>query len=187
MDNLKYTCECCGKTHESWPAIAFQFPDNYYELSEIEKTTICEVDSDFCIITRPEQTDRFIRCTYTQKVNEHCEDLEYGMWVSLSETSFRNYEEIYGDKDSEQREYFGWLCTYIPDYEFSESIPTTVRTRKNGERPEIIPHETFEHDFVRDYYEGISKNEAERRINKALGIVDERKNKKEKKKPWWKF
>jgi hypothetical protein len=60
----------------------------------------------------------------------------------------------------------------MADYKFSESIPTTVFTRLEGQRPEMVPHNDFDHPFVRDYYEGITREEAERRIKAMLEIVE---------------
>lgn len=187
-ENIKFKCSCCGEIHEEWPALTFISPDNYNCLSEEDKKSIGYIDSDFCTINHRDQIDRFIRCTLIQKVNDHCEDLDYGLWVSLSEKSYVDYEKNF-KKGSEEKAYFGWLCNDIIDYEFSESIPTDVITRNNGQRPEIIPHKDFEHPFVKDYYDGISKKEAERRISNMLEIV--RKNETEKveseNKKWWKI
>lgn len=183
---IKYTCSCCGQDHYEWPALTFKSPDNYDTLSQEDKEKIAEIDSDFCIIKHSDQTDRFIRCTLTQKVNDHCEDLEYGLWVSLSEKSFDNYADNY-DNENHETKYFGWLCNDIPEYEFKQSIPTTVFTKTGNKRPEIVPHEDFDHPFVKDYYNGISKQEAEKRINAMLCIVAQTNNTEDNKKPWWKF
>lgn len=176
---VKFKCSCCGNIHEEWPALAFASPDNYDCLSEQDKKNIAYLDSDFCIINHEEQTDRFIRCTLIQKVNDHCEDLHYGLWVSLSEKSYLDYEENF-QKESEEKVYFGWLCNAILGHEFSESIPMNVVTRNNGLRPELFPHESFDHPFVKEYYNGILKAEAESRISEMLGIVSKTENKK-----WW--
>jgi len=167
----KYTCSSCGKEHEEWPALAFISPSHYHTLSEEDKKNIAEIDSDFCVINHPGQTDRFIRCTMVQKVIDHCEDLHYGLWVSLSEKSFRDYTDNYKNENHEVS-YFGWLCNDLPEYEFNESIPTTVHTKTGNQRPEIVPHEGVDHPFVHDYYNGITKAEAEKRINEMLGIAD---------------
>jgi hypothetical protein len=172
-NQIKYTCNNCGKEHKEWPALTYISPTNYDTLSEEDKQNIAELTSDFCIITHPDQTDRFIRCTLTQKVIDHCEDLEYGLWVSLSEKSFNDYSENFINENHEAK-YFGWLCNDLPDYEFPESIPTTVFTRTGGSRPYIVPHENFDHPFVKDFYNGITKAEAERRINEMMRIVAER-------------
>lgn len=166
-ESLKFKCSCCGEIHDEWPAIAFVSPDNYNCLSEKDKKSIGFLNEDFCVISYIDQVDRFIRCTLTQKVNDHCEDLDYGFWVSLSEKSYLDYEQNF-KKETSLNSYFGWLCNDILDYEFKVSIPMDVINRKNGERPELIPHRDFDHPFVKDYYNGISKKEAERRISNML-------------------
>lgn len=159
----KYICSSCEKEHEGWPALTFTSPANYHMLSEADKQNIAELDSDFCIIHHTNQTDRFIRCTLKQKVIDHCEDMEYGLWVSLSEKSYQDYFDNYNNENHETS-YFGWLCNILPDYEFKESIPTTLYTKAGNHRPEIVPHKDFDHPFVIDYYNGITKDDAERRI-----------------------
>ncbi|MBS1532782.1 MAG: DUF2199 domain-containing protein, partial [Bacteroidetes bacterium] len=148
------------------PALSYLAPLFYDDLSDEEKQNIAELSDDFCIIHNADQTDRFIRGTLTQKVIDHCENLEYGLWVSLSEKSFEDYKSNFGNKDHEGG-YFGWLSNNLPGFQF-QSIPTNVITRKGGLRPDIIPHKDFDHPFVRDYYNGITKEEAERRILAAF-------------------
>jgi hypothetical protein len=62
----------------------------------------------------------------------------------------------------------------LPEYEFKVSIPMTVFTRVGNQRPEIVPHRDFDHPFVKDYCNGITKEEAERRIREMLKIVESR-------------
>jgi len=50
-----------------------------------------------------------------------------------------------------------------------------------------VPHEDFDHPFVYDYYNGISKEEAERRIHEMLRVISDRDSEKTERKPWWKF
>lgn len=160
---MTYTCPSCGETHDSWPALAFRAPDSYVHLSVEEKESIAFLNSDFCVIEYPDQTDRFIRVVMTQKVNDHCSDLEYGIWVSLSEKNFHDYNDNF-DNPNHQVQYFGWLSNKLPDYTFKDYIPCLVQTRPDGQRPEIAPRPDFEHPFVQDYYNGITKAEAELRI-----------------------
>ncbi len=169
MNNtIKYICDCCGKEHESWPAITYNAPNSYSNLSSEEKEEIAVIDQDFCVIKyADDHIDRFIRVVFIQKVNDHCENLEYGFWVSLSETSFKDYLENF-DNENHETQYFGWLSNYIPQYEFSNSIPTTVVTKSGNDRPEIFPHNDFDHPFVKDFYNGITKEEAEKRIREIL-------------------
>ncbi|MFN8309778.1 MAG: DUF2199 domain-containing protein [Chitinophagales bacterium] len=186
-DKPKYRCTKCGKIHEEWLALTFDSPTAYNVLPETIKKEIGELTSDFCMVRHPEQTDRFIRGTLTLKVTDHCEDLDYGVWVSLSEKSFQDYSENFGNPNHEAK-YFGWLNNDIPEYEVREDgIPTTVFTRKDGLRPEIVPHQDFDHQLVRDYYNGISKTEAEQRIKDMLKSIHERDREGTSTKPWWKL
>jgi hypothetical protein len=181
--NIKYTCSHCGKSHEEWPALTYISPTNYNLLTEDDKRNIAVIDEDFCVIKHPEQTDRFIRCTLSQKVIDQCETLEYGLWVSLSEKSFQDYSDNFNN-ENHTTQYFGWLSNELPDYNFARSIPTTVVTRTGNQRAEIIPHDDIDHPFVHDYYHGITKQEAERRINEMLKT--NRESRQNKAKPWWK-
>lgn len=181
-----YKCPTCGKMHEDWPAIAFDSPTGYNVLPENIKNEIGSLANDFCIIHHPEQTDRFIRATLALKVVDQCENLEYGVWVSLSEKNFHDYKNNYNNPNHEAK-YFGWLCNDIPEYEIIENIPTTVFTRTNGQRPEIIPHQDFDHSLVHDYYNGITKIEAENRIEKMLKVINDRSKPDTIKKIGWKF
>ena len=186
-ETKKYICSCCGKEHEEWPALVYVTPTNYDTLSEDDKKNIAELNTDFCVIAHSEQTDRFIRCTLTQKVIDYCEDLEYGLWVSLSEKSFQDYSDNFKNENHDAK-YFGWLSNNLPDYDFSDgSIPTTVFTKTDNNRPEIVPHQGFEHPFVIDYNNGTSKIEAERRIKEMLKLNDSLNSNITETKPWWKL
>lgn len=164
--NQKYICKNCGQEHDGWPALTYTSPSSYLELTEEEKKN-AELSSDFCVINHTDQTDRFIRGTLTLKVVDHCETLEYGLWVSLSEKSFQDYSDNY-DNNNYETKYFGWLSNVLPDYPDTRKVPTTVFTRTGNQRPEIVPHEDFDHPFVKDYYNGITKEVAERLINEMI-------------------
>ena len=150
--------------------LMLHFSFQYDELSDEEKQRIGELSSDFCQIHYANQTARFIRCTLTQKVIDHCDNLEYGLWVSLSEKSFQDYSDNF-ENENHEAGYFGWLSNNIPEYDLKESIPTDVVTRTGNQRPEIIPHQSIDHPFVHDYYAGITKEEAEKRIRSMLDKI----------------
>ncbi len=187
---MSYICSCCGEEMQDWPAITYISPISYSVLSDFEKENIATLTSDFCVIEYPDQTDRFIRTVMVQKVDDSEEDLHYGFWVSLSEKSFEEYENDFG-KVIGGKEYFGWLCSYIPQYDFLESIPMKVVTRSDGDRPLIFPEQDFDHPFVRDFYIGISRNEAEKRVHDVLRSVaktnDESSPNSALTKPWWRL
>ena len=165
--NYDSCCSVCGKPHNDWPALAFNLPTSYHELTESERESLTKIDLDFCEIKYKDQTDRFIRVVLKQKIKDYEKELEYGLWVSLSVKNWNDYKLNY-DNENHEVQYFGWLNSRIPEYENTMNIPTTVITKKGNERPEIVPHQDHEHEFVEDFYNGISKEEAEKRIHEMI-------------------
>ena len=159
----KYKCAKCGEVHDSLPALGFIYPFHYDILSENDKKEIVEISDDFCIIHHPEQTDYFIRAVMNINIIDCCESLDYGIWVSLSEKSFRDYEENFKQETNEPV-YFGMICNEIPDYEESTlGLHVNVQVRNGGIRPEVIPHQA-EHQLIKDWENGISLDDALGRI-----------------------
>ncbi len=161
----EFKCSTCGETHNELPALGFITPYYYDTLNENDKEEIAEISSDFCVIKYEDQTDRFIRTTLTMQINDACEDLDYGIWVSLSEKSFNEYKAEFKD-NIEGKTYFGIISSEIPDYEESTlGLHVNVNTRSGGIRPEIIPHQNV-HELISDWDNGISIIDAEKRINR---------------------
>ena len=161
-------CTICGKQHSEWPALTYATPTAYYTLTEDEKASlVTRLGTDFCVIEYEDQTDRFIRTVLTLRVIDYPEPLTYGLWVSLSEKSFKDYDDNF-DNGYHQAEYFGWLASVPPEYDASVSIPMRVITGTEGQRPEIIPFADFDHPFVQDYQTGITRQEAEQRMHAML-------------------
>lgn len=153
----------CGKIHSELPAIGFSAPDYYGGLTEEEKHNIAQISADFCVITHVDQTDRFIRTVLSIPIIDSCEKLDYGIWVSVSEQTFNEYEQNF-DQESEQKTYFGMISNELIDYdETTLGLHVDVKTQKNGLRPEIIPH-SGTHDLISDWENGISLEEAKSRI-----------------------
>ncbi|WHF51203.1 DUF2199 domain-containing protein [Chryseobacterium gotjawalense] len=166
--NSKYKCSVCGEIHHDYPALNFAYPNSYYWLTEEQKNSFpVHIDSDFCTIEYPDRTDRFIRVVLKQKIAKSGLYLEYGLWVSVSEESYEDYVANFNNENHETI-YFGWLSNALPDYKFEKSIPMDVKTKSGNQRPEIYPHLDFDHPFVHDFYHGITKEEAEKRIHNML-------------------
>jgi hypothetical protein len=164
---MKYICSKCGQEHEGRPAIAFDSPHQYERLNQEDKKSIATLSPDLCVIKHEDQTDRFIRTVLHQKVNDDCQTLDYGVWVSLSEKSFKDYVDNYDNEDY-RATYFGFLSNNLTGYLDTISIRSNVVLRGKI-RPEVIPHDDqLEHDFVKDYYQGIDKTTADGRVKEAL-------------------
>ncbi len=168
---MKFICSCCGIEQETYPALGYKVPLYYSCLSEEEKKDLAEITSDTCIVKETENTFYFIRGVLIQKVTDGCQNLEYGVWVSLSEKSFTDYL-VNIDNVDHQATYFGWFNSLLPDYEIEEmeNLSTNVMTQGKGNRPtiEIQKEQTINSKFADDYHNGITEKEAIRRIEKAL-------------------
>ena len=163
---MTYFCSQCEVEHENFDelAIAFDAPIYYSGLSEEEKKNSAKLSDDFCIIYDEEQTDRFIRCVLVQKIIDGCQELECGIWVSVSEKSYQDYYDNF-DNENHSANYFGWISNSISEYKDIIKVPVRMHVSEGNQRPEIIPNEDFEHPFVKDYYHEITQEEAKRRIN----------------------
>jgi hypothetical protein len=166
----KFKCARCGKYHDELPALGFLSPIYFAQLSEQEKEDMADLSDDFCVIKHPDQTDRFIRTTLTIPIHDACEDLDYGIWASLSEKSFEEYRQEFGD-NIEGKIYFGRICNVIDGYEESTiGLHVNVETRAGGARPKLVPHAS-NHQLVREWENGISMKEAVWRIEKAYDSI----------------
>ncbi|MDR2221815.1 MAG: DUF2199 domain-containing protein [Flavobacteriaceae bacterium] len=164
---MKYICADCGQEHEDWPALVFQAPDPYLALSEEAKAN-AELTKEICCIDDEEGTHWYLRGVMTQYVYDACQYLDYGVWVSLSEASMKDYYEHYDDKEYKTT-YFGWLVTDLPNYPANTTfaLPTNVEVDNSKGIPTILPHQG-DSIFIKEFYEGISTEEALHRIDALL-------------------
>lgn len=161
----KNVCTICGNVHEEWPALVFDSPIHYN--SEIKKEGKTTLTDDFCVIEHDTKTHYYIRVQLKQKVINCDKFLAYGLWVSLSEKNYKDYKQNFNN-DNYETGYFGWLSNALPEYVDILNIPMNVFTKKGNERPQTFPHDDFDHPFVKDFYNGITREEAEKRIHEML-------------------
>lgn len=166
---MTYTCEQCGQEHEDWPALVFKAPDPYLALSE-EGREKAELTKEICCIEEEDGTNQwYIRGVLTQYVYDACQHLDYGVWVSLSEASIKDYYEHYEDK-TYKTTYFGWLVTNLPNYPANTTfgLPTNVEVDNSKGIPTILPHKKGDSIFIEEFYDGISTAEALLRIEAII-------------------
>ena len=163
LNDKKGDCE-----HEELPAIGFLAPFYYDVLEDEDKATMAELTDDFCVIRHPDQTDRFIRAVLHIPIKGTGETFDYGLWVSVSEKSFKAYKKSY-DKDGKSQIYFGRISNEIADYETSTlGLHADINTRNGGIRPEIVLHNS-DHPLFSDWTNGIAREEALKRIRLLEG------------------
>lgn len=164
-----YICATCGKTHSDLPSIGFAEPFHYQILSEKDKEEIALINEDLCRIGHDTQTDYFIRAVLQIPIIDHEKTLDYGIWVSVSEKTFKEYFLQIENKKPEEKTYFGMISNWIGDYESDTiGLHMNVDTQLGNFRPLLVPHESS-HPLVCDWENGITYEEAERRVHIAFG------------------
>ena len=111
-----WTCSCCGRSFNSLPMnYAFAVPANWFALSEAERVnTRSKLDANLCVIDRKEY---YVRGCLEIPVSDSPEIFVWGVWVSVSEASFRNVLDHWTSPiDPDEPPRFGWLCNWIRGY-----------------------------------------------------------------------
>jgi hypothetical protein len=84
------------------------------------------------------------------------EPFVWGVWVSLSESSFKAWKDTYSLKlRSHIGPFFGWLSAAIQPYPDTINLKTRVHLRDDGIRP-FIELEPTDHPLAIEQCEGIS-------------------------------
>ncbi|WP_413671961.1 DUF2199 domain-containing protein [Massilia cellulosiltytica] len=151
--SFEFHCTACGQTHHGMPALDAAAPLSYYTVPEDERETRCQLDSDACII---DDTYYFVRGCLEIPVHGEQEPFSWGVWVSLSEQSFRQWLESYeSEKRSHIGPFFGWLNAALGPYPDTVNLKTSVCLRDGFIRP-FIELEPTDHPLAVEQREGIS-------------------------------
>lgn len=97
------------------PSLDTAAPLSDYAVPTSEREARCLIDSDACVI---DKSQYFVRGCLEVPVHGQHEPFSWGVWVSLSEQSFRQWFACY---ESERRShigpFFGWLNAALKPYE----------------------------------------------------------------------
>ena len=132
---FRFKCNSCSKWHEGMPAFGAEAPLAYYYVPPADREKRCVLGSDTCVIDG--ETFYVLGCLEIP-VDGEPEPFSWGVWVSLSKSSF---DEFLGCFDRHERSqvgpFFGWLSAELPLYTSTVSLKTRVHLRDNGIRPYI--------------------------------------------------
>jgi len=156
---LTFTCSCCGKTHEGSPSFGYKSPRYYDLLSDEDKTRIAILQDDICVIGINDNSDFFVRTILEVPIHGVAEPFMWGVWVSLSQASFKRYMSTWDNHD-ENDHYFGWFSNQLPHYPDTLNLKASVRPRNGGLRPFLVLEEA-DHPLVQHFHRGISIGEAQ--------------------------
>lgn len=148
-----FTCPTCGEIHRGMPAFGADSPLSYYALSPDEQATRGRLGTDDCVL---DDQLFFVRGSLEVPVHGESEPFSWGVWVSLSEASYRQWvDSFHLEERSHLGPFFGWLNTALNPYPDTVSLKTRVHLRDHGMRP-YIELEPTDHPLAIEQREGIS-------------------------------
>jgi hypothetical protein len=163
-----WTCRCCGKQFNTLPLdFAYKAPDHWFDTPESDQQVRRKLDSDLCAIDK----DRFVRGCLEIPVIGRDDRFVWGVWVSVSEESFKRVLDLWNAPASEIEQEppkFGWLCNNISLYPPTMSLKTNLHLRSGGPRP-FIELEPTDHPLAIEQRQGISIERVEE-IAAALSL-----------------
>lgn len=164
MEALRYKCTTCGEEHEGLPDLSFASPFYFGTVPEGERTKRATLTDDTCVI---DKEDFFVRVCLPIPIRGTQAEFVWGAWVSLSQTNFRRYVEMFKvDLPDGEGPYFGWFCNNLPGYPETLNLKTQVYLQKGGKRP-LIKLEPTDHPLSVHQREGIP-------LSDLMGILGDR-------------
>ncbi|MCL1049937.1 DUF2199 domain-containing protein [Shewanella abyssi] len=162
---FSFKCSSCDKIHEGSPSFGFNAPDPYLEQSEDVKEQ-GKLTKDLCFYTDEDGTHYFVRAVMEISIDGVSEPFTWGVWSSLSKSSYDRYVETYDNPDLKDC-FFGCFSNYLPYYESTYALKLEVQPQENNQRPLLVPHES-EHQLVIDFENGISISRAQEIAEKCM-------------------
>ena len=149
---LSYRCTCCGEQFDGSPSFAYSKPIYYFWVPEEAREDRITIDTDTCHIRAdpndPDDHDIYaIRATLDIPINDVEEPFCWGLWVTVSEVSYKRYLATY-DQDQSEDGCFAWLSVTMPYYnsvdegQSFENLACDLHWGVQGQRPKIVLHES---------------------------------------------
>jgi hypothetical protein len=134
------------------PSFGWDYPIQYLEIPKPERARRCSLGSDKCVI---DAKWFFVRGCLEIPVHGQEEPFSWGVWASLSESSFEQWARTYEwSKRSHVGPFFGWLCSHIRLYPDTINLKARVHLRDNNLRP-YVEFEPTDHPLAVEQREGI--------------------------------
>jgi hypothetical protein len=154
-----WTCSRCGEVHTGLPAIAFDRPLPWDELTEPERNASV-LEPDTCEIHSAEGDYYYVRGSFEIPIRDAEGTLEYGVWGSLSHSNFERFVELYDDPSRlDEPAYSSWFGNRLPGFPDTLNLRAWVEIYDIALRPRIVLHEQ-EHALVDAVQNGIDLAQA---------------------------
>ena len=150
---FEFKCATCGEIHHGMPSLRAPAPLSYLLIPEQERAARCLIDTDGCIV---DEKHFFVNGSIEIAVQGQHEPFAWGVWVSLSEASFEQWVETFGQRERDHiGPFFGWLNSSLPGYPPTPGLKTRVHLRNDFIRP-LIELEQSGHPLALEQRDGIS-------------------------------
>jgi hypothetical protein len=159
--SLRYKCRSCNEWHEGLPSPGWDYPFPYLRIPEEERERRIVLTKDRCVI---DGAEFYVRANLDIPIRGGEQPLCWGVWVSLSEASFRQFEKLFDDSSREPNtSFFGWLCSSIPGYPDTALLKTRIHIQPWPTRP-LVELEPTDHPLAVDWRNGIT-------VKRAVALV----------------
>jgi hypothetical protein len=150
---FEFKCATCDEIHVGMPSFGWDKPLSYFSIPEDQCEQRCRVSTDDCII---DGSSYFVRGCLEIPVHGEAEVFSWGVWISLSEESYKKWLAVYDEpKRSHVGPFFGWLNAPIPSYPDTINLKTMLHLRDDGIRP-YIELEATDHPLAVEQRDGIT-------------------------------
>lgn len=161
---MTYICKTCGEAHEALPALGFKGPDYADLVPMLERKERVRIDDELCAV---DEEHFFIRASLSIPIHEQKDDLNFSVWVSLSQEHFMSYIENFNSPAIGP--YFGWLANnFSYKDEPTLNMESMVYFQSGGLRP-VVKLKESEHPLVNAQRNGISLDEAWEVAHRSTG------------------
>lgn len=148
---FRFKCACCDEWHEGMPGYSADAPLYFYSIHAAERGRRCVLDADTCIV---DNQHYFARGCLELPVHGESEVFIWGVWVSLSQSSFATFKSSLAlSERAHLGSFFGWLSAELPLYPSTENLKTRLHLR-DGIRP-YIELEPTDHPLAVEQRNGI--------------------------------
>ena len=150
---MQFKCACCDEIVAGIPTFGWDYPISYLDIPKEKREEDVFLTEDLCVI---EDQYFFVRGCLEIPVLEYDNPFIWGVWVSLSEKNFMEFQDLLKEKNrSHFGPYFGWLNAFINIYPETQNLKTKVHVRNDGIRP-YIELEPTDHPLAIEQRNGIS-------------------------------
>ena len=154
---MKFHCNDCGQEHDS-SAISLQaLSPEAWESASDEERSRSELTRDFCVIRDSEGSRYFVCCRLELPVHNSETPFVYGVWGSVSETSYREMSSVTSEPGGDETgPWFSWFSVSLPGYPETLNLKAKIIYRDPEQRP-IMTLEPTDHPLAVEQRSGITR------------------------------